>query len=153
MYTEQIINRLNNEALQQEDNPGRKVIDGTIGEYLERYDNHLLDLFVAFASGKYLDLHAQELNLIRREDESDISLRNRIITELTIKQSTNDFLKANADLWVFFNDLLENKNVLSSRNQYLKEKHEEGYLFIGYAENIDKEYLNSKFFLEDILWV
>ena len=153
MYTEQIINRLNNEALQAEDNPGRLVIDGTIGEYLEKYDNHLMDLFVSFASGKYLDLHAQELNLIRREDESDISLRNRIITELTIKQSTNDFLKANAELWVFFNDLIENKNVLSSRNQYLKEKHEEDYLFIGYAETVDKEYLNNKFFLEDILWV
>lgn len=153
MYTEEIINRLNNNALHQDDNPGRMVIDGTIGEYLENYDNHLMDLFVSFASGDYLDLHGHELGLVRHEDESDTSFRNRIMTELTIKQSTDDFLKANADLWVFFDDVLVDKNQLTSRNQYLKEEHDMGYVFIGFAELVDKEYLNSKFLLEDILWV
>ena len=73
MFIEGIIERLNNSELKKLDNEGRIVLDGTIGEYLENYNNHFLDLFLLHADGKYLDLHGLEYNIIRKEDESDIS--------------------------------------------------------------------------------
>ena len=150
MYTEGIIQRLNNPALKKSDNVGRIVLDGTIGEYLENYDNHFLDLFLNHAGGKYLDLHGLEYDVIRRENESDISYRNRIITEKSIIQNIDNFLNLNSDLWVYFTGVIDG-DTLTSRNPYLKNKHEEDYVLICFSEN--KDYLTDKFILEDILWV
>jgi len=151
VYTEQIINRLNNPNLQQEDNPGRMVIDGTIGEYLENYDNHLMDLFITRATGGYLDLHAGLYGLVRHEGEDDSSLRGRVLTDISILQRTTDFTKLDCVLWVYFDDLVSDKNVLSSRNPFLKNEHDTDYVFIG--TGVDGDYLRDKFILEDILWV
>lgn len=148
-YIEGIINRLNNKELQKEDNPGRMVLDGTIGEYLENYDNHVLDMFLVTATGKYLDLHGEQYKMFRRPGESDASFRNRILVEQSIVQSTSDFLKLNVVLLVYFDGLLSN-NVLSSRNPYLKIEHDEDYIFLATGEDCD--YLRNKFILEDILW-
>lgn len=150
MFIEGIIDRLNNPELQKGDNEGRMVLDGTIGEYLEHYDNHFLDLFLSHASGKYLDLHGLEYNVLRREDESDISYKNRIIIEKSIIQNIDNFLNLNTVLWVHFNGITGG-NVLSSRNHYLKNKHDGDYILVCYSEN--KDYLTNKFILEDILWV
>lgn len=150
MFIEGIIERLNNPELKKLDNEGRIVLDGTIGEYLENYNNHFLDLFLLRASGKYLDLHGLEYNIIRKEDESDISYRNRIITEKSIIQNIDNFLNLNTDLWVHFEDVTGG-DTLTSRNPYLKTKHEGNYVLICFSEN--KDYLTDKFILEDILWV
>jgi hypothetical protein len=150
MFIEGIIERLNNPALKKQDNEGRIVLDGTIGEYLENYDNHFLDLFLLRAHGKYLDLHGLEYNIIRKEDESDISYRNRIITEKSIVQNIDNFLNLNTDIWVYFNDVTSG-DTLTSRNPYLKNKHEDNYVLICFSEN--KDYLTDKFILGDILWV
>ena len=151
MYTEQIINRLNNPNLQNENNPGRQVIDGTIGEYLENYDNHLMDLFITRATGGYLDLHAELCGLHRHDGESDDSLRRRVLTDLSILQRTTDFTGLDCVLWVYFDDLVDEKNVLSSRNPFLKGEHDTDYVFIG--TGVDSDYLADKFILNDILWV
>ena len=150
MFIEGIIQRLNNPELEKLDNGGRIVLDGTIGEYLENYDNHFLDLFLLRASGKYLDLHGLEYNIIRKEDESDISYRNRIITEKSIIQNIENFLNLNTVIWVYFSGVTDG-NRLTSRNPYLKNKHENNYVLICFSEN--KDYLTDKFILEDILWV
>ena len=150
MFIEGIIQRLNNPELKKSDNSGRIVLDGTIGEYLENYNNHFLDLFLKHATGKYLDLHGLEYNIIRKEDESDISYRNRIITEKSIIQNIDNFLNLNTDIWVYFNDVTSG-DTLTSRNPYLKNKHEDNYVLICFSEN--KDYLTDKFILEDVLWV
>ena len=150
MFIEGIIERLNNSELKKSDNEGRIVLDGTIGEYLENYNNHFLDLFLLHATGKYLDLHRLEYNIIRKEDESDISYRNRIITEKSIIQNIGNFLNLNTSLWVYFNGVTDGET-LTSRNPYLKNKHHDGYVLICFSEN--KDYLTDKFILEDILWV
>ena len=150
MYIEAILERLNNPELQKEDNSGRIVLDGTVGEYLEQFNNHFEDLFLTKATGKYLDLHGSLYNLFRRENESDNDFRQRILNEEFIVQSTEDFLSLDIVLWVYFTDILD-KNVLSSRNPYLKDNHDTGYVFLGTGE--DTDYLKSKFILEDILWV
>ena len=57
-------------------------------------------------------------------------------------------LQGNA--WVY-KDNVDKKNTLTSRNPYLKDKHDEGYVFI--ATGTDSDYIKSKFILEDILWL
>ena len=150
MYIEGILDRIDNPELQREDNPGRIILDGTLGEYLENYDNHIYDLFVTRAKGKYLDLHASLYSIFRHEDETDKSLRQRILTEESIVQSTSDFLALDVVLWVYFTDIL-GKDVLSSRNPYLREEHTGDYVFMATGD--DTDYIKGKFLLEDILWV
>ena len=150
MFIEGIIQRLNNPELKKSDNGGRIVLDGTIGEYLENYNNHFLDLFLKHATGKYLDLHGLEYNIIRKEDESDISYRNRIITEKSIIQNIDNFLNLDTSLWVHFRGVTDG-DTLTSRNPYLKNKHNDNYVLICFSEN--KDYLTDKFILEDVLWV
>ena len=41
LYTNSIIEQLNNPELENPDNPFRKILDGTVGEYLANYDNHI----------------------------------------------------------------------------------------------------------------
>ena len=150
LYTNSIIEQLNNPELENPDNPFRKILDGTVGEYLANYDNHIYDLFLTRASGGYLDRHGEMYGLYRREDESDASFRQRIWMEEFIVQSTSDFLSLDVMLWVYFTDILD-KNVLSSRNPYLKNEHDTGFMFL--ATGSDSEYIQGKFFVGDILWI
>lgn len=149
LYTKDIIEQLNNPNLENPDNPFRKILDGTVGEYLANYDNHIYDLFLTRATGGYLDRHGEMYGLYRREDESDDSFRQRIWMEEFIVQSTSDFLSLDVMLWVYFEDILD-KNVLSSRNPYLKNMHDTGFIFL--ATGSDSEYIRGKFFVGDILW-
>ena len=151
MYLESILEKLNNPNLQDKNNPGHKIIDGCIAEYLEHYDNHILDVFLTHAHGGYLDLHAREYGLARREGETDAELRGRILTEEFILQSTPDFLGLGVVLWVYQSGVVDDKNTLTSRNSYLKEYHDTGYVFIG--TGVESDYLRSKFILKDILWI
>lgn len=150
MYIEAILERLGNSNLQKSDNPGRIVLDGTLGEYLENYDNHLLDMFLTRADGSYLDAHGKDFGIYRRENESDDDYRNRILLERSMLDTTSDFSKLDVELWVYFDDVLD-KNQLTSRNEYMKEEHDLDYVFI--ASGTDKEYLENKFILSDVLWV
>ena len=149
MYIEAILERLGNSNLQKSDNLGRIVLGGTLGEYLEHYDNHVMDMFVTRADGSYLDAHGKDFGIFRRENESDASYRNRILLERSMLDSTVDFSKLDVDLFVYFDDVL-NKNQLTSRNEYLKNNHDLDYVFI--ATGTDKDYLQNKFILSDVLW-
>ena len=150
IYTQGIIDRLNHPELKNKDNPFRIVLDGTVGEYLENYDNHILDLFLTRAKGKYLDRHGEIFGMYRHEGEDDESFRQRILLEESIVQSTSDFLKLDIALWVYRTGVT-NKNVLTSRNPYLKNMHDGDYVFM--ATGTDSEYLQGKFIVEEILWV
>ena len=150
MYIEAIVERLNNNNLKDENNPGRQVLDGTIGEFLENFDNHFLDFFISTASGKYLDIHGNDFQLVRRENESDTAFRKRILIEKSILENTDSILNLSDNIWVFFDSVLD-KNQLTSRNPYLKNKHDSGYIFIVCSSN--REYIESKFLIGDILWV
>lgn len=150
LYTKDIIEQLNNPNLEDTEHPFRQILDGTVGEYLANYDNHIYDLFLTRATGGYLDRHGEMYGLYRREDESDASFRQRIWMEEFIVQSTSDFLSLDIMLWVYFDDILE-KNVLSSRNPYLKNEHDTGFMFL--ATGSDSEYIQGKFFVGDILWI
>lgn len=150
MYIEAILERLGNSNLQKSDNPGRIILDGTLGEYLEHYDNRVMDIFLTRAEGSYLDAHGKDFGIFRRENESDESYRNRILLERSMLDSTVDFSKLDVDLFVYFDDVL-NKKQLTSRNEYLKREHDSDYVFI--ASGSDREYLENKFLLNNIRWV
>ena len=151
MFTEGILERINNPNLQNPNNAGRIVLDGTIFSYLDHYDNHVMDMFLTRADGSYLDAHGKDFGIFRRENESDASYRNRILLEQSMLESTVDFSKLDVDLFVYFDEVL-NKNQLTSRNEYLKKEHDSNYVFI--ASGSDREYLETKFLLnDDIRWV
>lgn len=150
VYTRGIVERLNNESLQDENNDFTIVLDGCLGEYLTNRDNHFLDTFLITATGKYLDIHADIFGLKRRENETDESFRQRIITDETLIERTTDFEKLDCQLWVYKDDV-DKKNVLTSRNPYLKKFHDDDYVFI--ATGSDSNYIKNKFLLNDILWV
>ena len=149
-YTKGIVERLNNENLHDENNPFVIILDGTVGEYLENRDNHFLDSFLITAEGDYLDLHGNLFGLKRRENEDDDTFRQRILTDENLIERTYDFEKLDCQLWVY-KDGVTNNNTLTSRNTLLKDLHDEEYVFIGIGT--DSEYIQSKFLLEDILWL
>lgn len=149
-YTKGIVERINNEALHDENNDFVRVLDGTVGEYLENRDNSFLDIFLATAEGDYLDIHGDLFDLKRRDGESDDDFRNRILLDESLIQSTSDFLKLDVGLWIF-KDGVTDKYTLTSRNPYLKNYHDEDYVFI--CSGTDSDYLHMKFLLGDILWV
>lgn len=150
VYTRGIVERLNNESLQDENNDFTIVLDGCLGEYLTNRDNHFLDTFLITATDKYLDIHGDIFGLKRRENETDDSFRQRIITDETLIQRTTDFEKLDCQLWVYKDGVADN-NTLTSRNTYLKKFHDEDYVFI--SSGTDVEYLQKKFIFGDILWL
>lgn len=149
-YTKGIVERINNESLHDENNEFTIVLDGTLGEYLENRDSHFLDSFLITAEGEYLDLHGKLFGLSRREGEDDDTFRQRILTDETLIERTTDFEKLDNQLWIYKDGVTDN-NTLTSRNSYLKDLHDEDYVFIG--TGTDSGYIQSKFLLEDILWV
>lgn len=150
MYLEGLLERLNNEHLKDPDNEGRKVLDGTVCEYLEHYDNHFIDLFVLHSTGKYLDLIGQMYGIIRRDDESDTSYRNRIYTEMSILQCIPDLLNVGVRLWVYDEHIPAEEDYLTSENPYIKES--DDYLYLAHADENIKKYIQDKFILEDLYW-
>lgn len=149
-YTKALQNRINNESLQSDDNDFIKVFDGCVNEYLENRDSHFLDSFITTAEGDYLDLHGNLSNLKRRKNEDDDTFRQRILTDETLIQRTTDFEKLDCELWIYKNGVTNN-NILTSRNPYLKDLHDEDYIFI--ITGSDSEYIQSKFLVNDILFV
>ena len=150
VYTKGILERINNESLQDENNDFVKVLDGTIGEYLENRKNHFLDIFLITSSDNFLDLHGKMYGLFRKKDESDEDYRNRIILNKSILQRTSDFGQLDIGLWIYKDGVVD-KDTLTSRNPYLKDEHDEDYIFI--VSGADVEYLQKKFLLEDILFI
>lgn len=122
-FGEEIIERLpSHSALRKEDNSMRKVIDYTIGEWLQQHHDNdwFSQFFLNEATGKYLDLHGKEYGLTRRINESDESFRKRIIYE-TLGHLTLNFLKDVYGVEVYLNrdDFDVDDNTLVSDNPYL----------------------------------
>lgn len=151
VYTKNILERINNEVLHDENTPFVKVLDGTVGSYLCNDGNKFLNTFLVLAEGVYLDMFGDMFGLKRREGESDNDFRQRIITDETMIECTDDFLKLDIGMWVHLRGVIENKDILTSRNTYLKKYHESIYVFI--VSGNDKEYIEKKFLLNDILFI
>lgn len=152
MIGEAIISRLPPTTnLHKTDNPVRKIIINSVGQWLDEYDvqNWLNQFFLNEASGKYLDLHGKEYNVLRRINESDEDYRKRIVYE-TLGQLTIDYLKTvfNAEIYTYTTGYDETDTLLSD-NEYINGK---GF-FIKVDEDIQRV-LDRKIVLgSEITWL
>ena len=144
-YGEEILDRLpENSSLKLPNNPARKVIMNTIGEWLDNYSDNFENLFLNEAVGDYIDCHGREYTVYRKLNESDEDYKKRIIYHL-IGHLTADYLINiyKIDLYVNIPNYNPNSNELTSDNYYIAD--ENG--FMASADEITKTILNKKFVL------
>ena len=72
-FGEEIIERLGSTSKLTMDSDFGKIIDRTIGEWLQRIDEEPFfeQFFLQSATGQYLDLHGRDDGVLSRLDESD----------------------------------------------------------------------------------
>ena len=137
-------------SLKNENNPVRKVIMNTVGEWL---DNHSLSdlfdsMFINTANGGYLDLFGRDYNIPRQADETDDDYRQRIIFEklewLTVHNLQNIY---GVEIYNAFDGFNPQKNSLTSDNPYLSD------FYFGIVDESVQKILDGKFVLDaKFLW-
>ena len=153
-YGEEILDRLpENSSLKSSNNPARKVIMNTLGEWLDYFkdNDNFENLFLNEAVGDYIDCHGKEYAVYRKLDESDEDYKKRIIYQI-LGHLTVDYLISiyKVDLYVNIPNYNPNYNQLTSDNYYINE--ENG--FMASADDITKSILNKKFVLgSGIRWL
>ena len=139
-------------ALQNKNNPGRKVIDNTVGEWFDHHDivDFYDNLFFQTASGNYLDLFGRDYGVYRQVDESDEAYRERIIQE-KLDYLTPKYLNElyGLTLYVYVSGFDVSDNDLTSDNSYINQ-----YGYMSEASNEIKSILNNKFILDGgVTWL
>jgi hypothetical protein len=129
-----------NSEIQKENNEFRKVLDKSLGTYMDEHDDIFDELFLTSATGGWLDAHGKDYGVVRKIDEDDESYRQRIIFEkleyLTAHNLQNIY---NLTLYVYIASYNPTTNKLTSDNAYLDNK------YMTYADSELKKILNSKF--------
>lgn len=145
-YGEAIVSRLpNHSVLRDTTHPMNRLIDYTIGEWLQEYDdaNWLSQFFLNEATGKWLDLHGKDYNVLRRIDENDDSFRKRIVYEVLGRLTLNFLITVyDVELYTYSEDFDVSDNTLVSDNPYLNT---DGFMIV--TDNATKKVLQSKFVL------
>ena len=158
MYGEAIINRLPLQSkIRDPSNPMNKIINNTIGEWLDRYDvqGWLHQFFIQDATGSYLDLHGRQYGLKRKPNEDDDSFKQRIIYEM-LGHLTTDYLTDVYGVELYTNPAdttFVEGTTLVSDNPYLN-SNESVDGFIGKTDSTTEGILNRKFVLDEaITWL
>ncbi len=127
VFGDGIAERLHFESpLNDPDNPGRRVIDGTVGEWLTQFDEFpfLEQFFIGDASGRYLDLHGRDFGLPRTFEEVDDDYRQRIVLESLGHLTVPYLLEVyGLVLYCFVEDFDPSENTLTSDNPYACSRH------------------------------
>jgi len=151
-YGEEILDRLpENSSLKSSNNPARKVIMNTVGEWLDNYDDNFENLFLNESVGEYIDCHGREYGVYRKLNESDEDYKKRIIYQI-LGHLTADYLIEiyNVNLYVNIPNYNPNNNELTSDNHYIND--ENG--FMALADEVTRSILNKKFVLgSGIRWL
>ena len=153
MYGEEIINRLHPESeLHNPDNPARKIIENTIGAWLDNFDYTKVweGLFLQTAEGPYLDLHGNDYNVLRKLNESDEDYRKRIVYE-TLLHLTIDYLHDvyGVKTYVAADNFNPVTNGLTSDNPYIQGK---GLMIV--ADDSVRKIIQKKFvYGSEIKWL
>ena len=151
-YGEEILDRLpENSSLKSSNNPARKVIMNTLGEWLDNYDDNFENLFLNESVGEYIDCHGREYGVYRKLNESDEDYKKRIIYQI-LGHLTADYLINiyNVNLYVDIPNYNPNNNELTSDNHYISD--ENG--FMALADEVTRSILNKKFVLgSGIRWL
>ena len=144
-YGEEILDRLpENSSLRLKDNPARKVLDHTVGDWLDNFDDNFTNLFLTEAVDKFIDCHGKEYAVYRKINESDEDYKKRIIYEI-IGHLTADYLIDiyKVELYVDIPNYDLNNNQLTSDNHYINGLNG----FMADSDEITKGILNKKFVL------
>ena len=146
-FGDAIISRLpKHSVLHNTNHPMNRIIHNTVGEWLQNfYDaDWFSQFFLNTATGKWLDLHGKQYNIIRRIDENDDSFRKRIVYEvlgiLTLQYLTEVY---GVELYTNVEEFDPADNTLVSDNPYLNTN---GFMVI--TDDATKEVLKSKFVLD-----
>ena len=136
-------------AIQREGNPLRKVLDKSVGEWMDGFEQPYDELFLSTASGGWLDAHGRDYGVPRKLDEDDDSYRERIVYE-KLDHLTVGLLYTvyGLDLFVFVEDFDPLENTLTSDNPHISNK------YMSIADEDLQSILNGKFVLEgEVTWI
>ena len=136
-------------AIQKSDNPLRKVLDKSVGEWMDGFEQPYDELFLSTASGGWLDAHGRDYGVPRKLDEDDDSYRERIVYE-KLDHLTVGLLYTvyGLDLFVFVEDFDPLENTLTSDNPHISNK------YMSIADEDLQSILNGKFVLEgEVTWI
>lgn len=123
-----ITDRLHKESgLRDTTNEVGTILDSTIGESLDRYDEYLdtatLQGFLLTSSGDYLDEHGLEYGVKRLDNEDDLTYRQRILNKIDLHLTV--YYCKNQGLYLYTEANLHDdiRNNLSSMNPTLSNKY------------------------------
>ena len=136
-------------ALQKEDNELRKVLDRSVGEFMDSLELPFDELFLTSASGGWLDAHGKDYGVTRRLDEDDESYRERIVFEKLEYLTVGNLIGIyGLDLYAFVDDFDATENMLTSDNPYLSSR------YMGVADETTRDILDKKFVLgAEVTWL
>jgi hypothetical protein len=136
-------------ALQKEDNELRKVLDRSVGEFMDSLELPFDELFLTSATGGWLDAFGRDFGVPRRLDEDDESYRERIVFEKLEYLTVGNLLSVyGLELFVFVDDFDATENTLTSDNPYLSSR------YMGVADETTREILDKKFVLgAEVTWL
>ena len=136
-------------AIQREGNELRKVLDKSVGEWMDGFEQPYDELFLSTASGGWLDAHGRDYGVPRKIDETDEDYRERIVYE-KLDHLTVGLLYTvyGLDLFVFVEDFDPLENTLTSDNPHISNK------YMSIADGDLQGILNGKFVLEgEVTWI
>lgn len=136
-------------AIQKEDNELRKVLDRSVGEFMDNLELPLDELFITSASGGWLDAFGRDFGVPRRLDEDDESYRERIVFEKLEYLTVANLLSVyGLELFAFVSDFDPVDNMLTSDNPYLSSR------YMGVADETTRDILDKKFVLgAEVSWL
>ena len=140
-----------NSALQHPDNELRKVLDRTVGEWLDNFSQPYEQLFLMSATGGWLDAHGKDYGVPRRIDEDDDSYRQRIVYE-KLDHLTPALLSDvyGVQLFTYRGDFNVSNNTLVSDNPHIVMNES----FLGTVDEDTIRILDKKFVLDSIVtWI
>lgn len=136
-------------AIQREGNELRKVLDKSVGEWMDGFEQPYDELFLSTASGGWLDAHGRDYGVPRKIDETDEDYRERIVYE-KLDHLTVGLLYTvyGLDLFVFVEDFDPLENTLTSDNPHISNS------YMSIADEDLQSILNGKFVLEgEVTWI
>ena len=137
-------------VLQSDGNDLRKVLDRTIGEWMDNFSHPFDELFLSTASGGWLDAHGRDYGVARRLDENDEDYRKRIVYEVLEELTAPMLLDMyGVRLYAYVSSFSVSDNDLTSDNPYLNKS---GYM--GVVDTDTQDILESKFILDNkVDWI
>jgi len=136
--------------LQSKSNSVRKVLDNTVGVYMDNFELPYEQIFLTSATGGWLDAWGRDYGVSRRINEDDETYRRRIVYEKLDNLTAKLLMEVyNVDLYAFVDDFDASENTLTSDNPYLNR---EGYL--GSVDSDTQQILDKKFILDTgVVWL